>query len=370
MRILYLISYAGRAGTERYVADLMRTFKSGGHSCFLAFWQEGPLSRKMAAEGFPLLQLDMAPRHILQSAHSLAEYCRSQKIDIVHAQYPRENVIAVLSRLWRSRTKVVFTSHLTIRQPPYWRICNRWITPWDHAVIAVCSPGARLLRENGVFPKRICYIPNGLPPAPPPVRNNSIREEFGLADGVFLFLTLSRYVPEKGLDVLLSALCRVKKRTTWPFACLIAGEGPLFNDVRRKVPEYGLDENVIQTGFCADTDILLCSADAYVSSSVSAEAMSFGILEAMQCALPLAVTDVGAGRELAEGCGYVSPPGDAESLAEALLALLTDPACSRRLGEKARIKAENEYALANTSAKLMEIYRAQKNFKKKAFFSQ
>ena len=49
MNILYLISYAGKAGTEKYVENLMRTFFAQGHRCFLAYMDGGGLPEKLAA---------------------------------------------------------------------------------------------------------------------------------------------------------------------------------------------------------------------------------------------------------------------------------------------------------------------------------
>lgn len=72
--------------------------------------------------------------------------------------------------------------------------------------------------------------------------------------------------------------------------------------------ERGLDENVIRAGYRTDTEALMCSSDVYVSSALYNEAMSFAALEAMECGLPLVMTDVGAGADLADGCGECVPP--------------------------------------------------------------
>ena len=358
MRILYLISYAGGAGTEKYVADLMRVYAREGHDCRLAFWQAGRLSEWTAAVGYPVIRLNMAPGRVLRCARQLARYCRDNRIDVVHAQYPRENVIAVLSRLWRRETKVAFTSHLTMPQGLLWRVSNRILTPFDLAAVAVCSPGAALLRENGVYPPRIRYIPNGVESGPPLSRLDRIREEFGLHRDCFVMLTFARYVPEKGLDVLLEALRKLRAMTNRPFSCLIAGDGPDFDPIRRRIREWGLTENVIQAGYRRDTEELLRSADAYVSSSVRAEAMSCSILEAMRAGLPLVVTDVGAGKEMANGCGFVTTPGNPDEMAHSLRRLINDPSLCRSLGEEAYRRVNRKFDLQRSAHQLMKLYES------------
>lgn len=356
VNILYLINYAGSAGTEKYVENLLGAAARAGHRCHLGYCVPGPLSEKAAAAGCSTLRLDMSPKRVLFAARELARYCRDQGVEVIHAQYPRENVIAVLARGFYRPLRVVFTSHLTIRQGRSWRYVNRLVTPHDHCVISVCRQGAALLAENGVCRERIRVIPNGIRPGREPARENAIRQEFDLSEETFLFVTMARYAPEKGLGWLLKVLVRLKERTIRPFVCLIAGEGAEYELIARRVRDLGLTENIIQAGYRADGTRLLASADAYVSTALYNEAMSFAILEAMGCALPLAVTDVGAGAELAAGCGFACAPGDTEAMAENLRRLLEDESLCRRLGKAAREKVCRDYDLETLLQRTLECY--------------
>ena len=356
MNILYLISYAGKAGTEKYVENLMRTYSAQGHRCALAYMDGRELAEKAKELGCKAFRLDLRASHVFMAARRLARLCAENDIDVIHAQYPRENVIAVLSRLWRRETRVVFTSHLTVRQSFLWRAVNRRITPHDAACIAVCTQGANLLRENGVKEEKIRVIFNGVAPKPLPLRRNVIRAEFSLPEDCFIFFTMARYAPEKGLFFLLDALAQLKERTDAPFACLIAGDGELFDAVGEGIRERELSENVIRAGYRTDTAALLRSADVYVSSALYNEAMSFAALEAMACALPLVMTDVGAGADLAAGCGLCVPCGDAAALCEAVYRLMADDAFRCACGENARRRAETEFDLTHQCETLLALY--------------
>ena len=70
--------------------------------------------------------------------------------------------------------------------------------------------------------------------------------------------------------------------------------------------------------------------------------LGLSILEAMAHGLPCVVTDVGARREVVlDGeTGVVVPPGDTESLADALIALLEDPEGAARFGAAGRERVE------------------------------
>ena len=116
MNILYLISYAGKAGTEKYVENLMRTYSAQGHRCFLAYMDGGELAEKAKALGCGVFWLDLRAAHALAAAKSIARLCAENGIDVIHAQYPRENVIAVLSRLCRPETRLLFSIFLIIHK--------------------------------------------------------------------------------------------------------------------------------------------------------------------------------------------------------------------------------------------------------------
>ena len=164
MNILYLINYAGKAGTEKYVLNLMHILSAQGETCHLAYNVPGQLSETVSSEGFACFRFEMSTKKALSAAKKLAGYCRENKIDVIHAQYPMENVIAILSRLFYRKVKVVYTSHLTIYQNTKWKILNRLFTPFDHRIIAVCRQGADIMISNGVKKDRIQIVYNGVEP--------------------------------------------------------------------------------------------------------------------------------------------------------------------------------------------------------------
>ena len=63
MKVLYLIQYAGKGGTERYVEVLSRYLSRAGlvQPCF-AYNVDGPLVERMRELGVPTVRLDMRRR--------------------------------------------------------------------------------------------------------------------------------------------------------------------------------------------------------------------------------------------------------------------------------------------------------------------
>jgi glycosyltransferase involved in cell wall biosynthesis len=137
------------------------------------------------------------------------------------------------------------------------------------------------------------------------------------------------------------------------------GTGPDFDRDKALVPQLGIEDKVVLTGFRSDTASLLAASDIYLNSS-SSEAMSFAILEALGAGLPLVLTDVGGNPELVntgEVCGELVPYGDEEGYAAAIARLLEDDALRSRYAAAARAKAQGEFDLYNLLEKLYKIYQ-------------
>ena len=358
MNILYLINFAGKAGTEKYVSNLMHILSAKGEKCHLAYAVDGKLSADMENEGFPCIQINMSKT--LSAAKRLAKYCRDNKIDVIHAQYPKENIIALLSKLFYSKVKVVYTNHLTIDQGIKWKILNRIFTPFDHRVIAVCRQGADIMRGNGVCKRRIQVIYNGVFPSEERIIDRSFAREFNVPDDAFVMSIMARYEVEKGLPFLLASLAKLKRKTDKPFVCFIAGDGSQFDEFAMMTSNSGMAENIIQLGFRQDGDRMLKSSDLYLNTSSKNEAMSFAILEAMNAGLPLVVTDVGGNRDLAETntvCGKVLKYGDKEGFSDAILEIMESEKLQKELSDNALKKVKTEFNLEKLANDVFETYK-------------
>ncbi len=363
MNVLYLINYAGKAGTEKYVENLVRILGKDKIKPYFAYNIDGELSEKMKNMGVPTLQFDMGKHSMFSAAKTLARYCMNNNIDVIHAQYPRENIVALLAKRHYDKVKVVMTNHLTLRLSGasgiVWRLLNKHFTPKNHRIIAVCNEGREIMIENGVARNRIQVVFNGIEPAGRPIKTDAVRKELKLSDDCFIMTIFARFSPEKGLDFLLDVLYQLKTTTDRTFCCLICGDGDLFDEISARISSLELKNECRLLGYRKDTKDILLASDAYICTSSHNEAMSFAILEAMNSGLPLIVTDVGGNRDLAETnlqCGFVKSYGDVKGFAKAISCLMNDSDLRQKLSLAATDKIQKHFDLNKLANDVYDAY--------------
>lgn len=165
------------------------------------------------------------------------------------------------------------------------------------------------------------------------VHNGTQRIEFSpgeLNKKIPTVLFLGRLGENKGTDTLIKAMQAVKAKI--PGAVLeLCGNGDLefYKSQARDLP------NIKFFGWINDSErrAALARATVYCLPSWK-EGLPFSILEAMSAGLPVISTPVGSIPEaITHGVnGYLVPPGDPESLADAIISVLKDPSLASRMG--------------------------------------
>ncbi|MCI4327248.1 MAG: glycosyltransferase [Thermoplasmata archaeon] len=138
---------------------------------------------------------------------------------------------------------------------------------------------------------------------------------------------VGRLVPYKGVSVLLEA-AELLRRESVAFTVLIAGRGPLLEELKAESARRGLGGAVRFLGFVPDEEIgdLYRFADVVCCPSIGTlESSATALEEAAMCGTPVAGSDLpGAAESIPhDGVrGILVPPRDASALAHALRRLL------------------------------------------------
>jgi glycosyltransferase involved in cell wall biosynthesis len=146
---------------------------------------------------------------------------------------------------------------------------------------------------------------------------------------------------------------------------LVVGEGFFGEEEKLKVEaaRLGLQDNVVITGRVAEEDVpaYLSMGDVAlypIEDNLITRAKSpVKVLEPMLMGLPIVAHRVGQAAEFIGDAGVLVEPGNLLDMADAVSALLSDPARRKRIGEKAR---ERVWAEFNWEKLCLEAEKAYK----------
>lgn len=170
-------------------------------------------------------------------------------------------------------------------------------------------------------------------------------------------LFVGRLMREKGVDLLLDALSRLKG----DWACTIVGEGIASEQIRAHARSRGVDHRVTFAGWLTGDALAEALQAATVVAVPSRWPEPFGIvgIEAMAHARPVVAFRVGGIPEwLDDGVtGYAVAPGDVDAFAAGLGRLLDHPDEARAFGAAGRARVAKDFVASAHLARLMPIYK-------------
>lgn len=227
------------------------------------------------------------------------------------------------------------------------------------AVIVPSQGVGELLRQRGVRQAPI-IIPTGIHPER--FRGGDrwgMRARLGIPGEAPLVLYVGRLGWEKNLPYLLQAFHRVAA-VAEPAHLLLAGGGPMEEELRRLAGELGLADRVHLPGMLSLSDL----RDAYAAADVFAfasetETQGLVVAEAMAAGLPVvALAATGIVDVVQGGRSGILVSGGPEEFAGALLQVIGDAALRRRLSQGARRRAA-EFSAAAMTDRLVALYEEQ-----------
>lgn len=210
--------------------------------------------------------------------------------------------------------------------------------------LALSTRSLEHLVQSGFSLDQIVLLPNGIDPTVYQDAALARTSRPPAASGDILTIVCpARLSYQKGQDVLLQAWRTVQEQV--PTARLIlAGDGPQRQSLERLAADLHISSTVEFAGLVEDVRPLLSAAHGFVLPS-RYEGMPNALLEAMAAGLPCVATRVSGTEEIiCDGrSGMLVPPEDPETLAEALIVILTDHDRARTLGSEARARVAGAF---------------------------
>ena len=358
-RILQVCGSAA-GGVRAHLADCARLLAANGHDVIV----EAPAAVLDGLDIEPARAepLEIGPRPSLNDTLAVARLRRlGRRADVLHAHGLRAGALAALAlgRRRRGRTRLVVTLHnLTVGGRLTTLVgdrLERLIARRADLVLAVSPDLAERAQDLGTPHVELAIIPAVPPqqPAEPSTSDAAAAEDAWPRSGARL-LTVARLAPQKGLPLLLEAAAILSREVDAgrlaAFTWALAGDGPGREQAAERIAAEQLP--VALLGRRSDAPALMEVADIVVQTSLW-EGQPLTIQEALRAGTAIVATDVGGTAVTARGGALLVDP-QAQTIAEALRTLLSDPEARTRAAERAQAAARLLPGLEDLAAQLRQ----------------
>jgi colanic acid biosynthesis glycosyl transferase WcaI len=215
------------------------------------------------------------------------------------------------------------------------------------AVTTISRAMASRIKDKGVAPERVHFLPNwaDLEAIKPGKRRNALRRELGL-DAEVMVLYAGNMGEKQGLELILAAAALTRHDPGIRY--ILAGEGAARPRLMARAQQLALDTvRFLPLQLRERFPLLLAAADIHLvvqkdqASDLVMPSKLGNILAAGRPFIATARPETELGRVTSESqAGLLVPPGDAGSLAQAIVNLARKPEARKKMGHKARKFAE------------------------------
>lgn len=212
-----------------------------------------------------------------------------------------------------------------------------FVCRFSHRIICLTeSSRYQYLIRRAAPDERFVVVPNAMTfaGAPKPERVEALRKQYGFDRHTYNVVSIGRLYEQKRIDWLLTSWQRVIQSE--PNAHLwIVGHGPKRDEWHRLAESLQIQERItwIEKQDFTGAEFI-AAGDIFVHTALF-ETFGNVILEAMQAGIPITATDVDGPKNIVTNDheGFLTPPGDPDAFADALLRLMAQPELRKRFGQ-------------------------------------
>jgi glycosyltransferase involved in cell wall biosynthesis len=363
-RVLYVHGIGSIGGAERDLIALLCRLDRRVWQPAIACPEAGPLREVAQAQDVPTYPVNLPPWRKVSSLVSRQAAVRRLRTLLVDVQ----PVLVHVNDIWWVPHTVRAVAGLPhripiiahVRQETQPRKVSQYALDRVDYVVAVSHQVEQGVLIGGVESRRVRMHYSGVDCSAMASSEeiHNVRAQHGIPRPALLIGTLANLLPLKGYEVMLDALPAVLAAVPAVHYLIIGGgESEYGTRLNAMTVERGISERVHFAGFQKSIAPYLSALDLYVHPSLK-EAFGLAVVEAMVMAKAVVATTTGGLPEVvAEGeTGLLVAPGDAESLAQAVISLLEDNHRRVRMGLAGKVRAQEKFNLDASVAHIEQLY--------------
>lgn len=348
-------------------------------------WKPGGLQNKIIETQFyqegsfkvvPISNYSQNNQGLLTFGTDLIELLQKNRPQIIQVEQGSKSLacaqLILLNKLLKLQAKNILFTWWNLPYQLNWpvSVLENYNLQHTDGIIAGNLDGAKILRQRGyqgaikVMPQlgvdETLFCRSG--------KDADLSLRFGIEPTDFVVGFVGRFVEEKGLLTLASALAGLKK-SSWKW--LLVGQGKLRSHLAEKCIEWGISDRIIWAESVSHEEIppyinlmnclVLPSQTSYRFKTLTAvgwkEQFGHVLIEAMACQIPVIGSDCGEIPHVIGDAGLVFPEGNAGVLRECLQQLMERQELAADLGDRGYHRAMTNYTNKALAEQLLEFYK-------------
>ncbi len=280
--------------------------------------------------------------------------------DIVHTHMAKAGTLGRIAARLTGVPVVVHTFHGNVFREYFSKPVSAAVRKWEaalaafsDAIVAISPSQVAELTAAGIPKEKIRLIPLGIPlerfdNLPP---KKASRKYFGIPDDAVCVGWVARLVPVKDPRLMVEAVAAAKRRLG-SIVLLIAGDGPLREEVEALAKRLGVDARIL--GWQSDLPRFYSACDVVALSSKN-EGFPVALIEAIASSRPVAATAVGGVADLFAdvGQGAQAEEHSPEGLASAIEKALQIPEAQLQISSR---RVRDRYGAGRLLADIEALY--------------
>jgi len=239
---------------------------------------------------------------------------------------------------------------VNLLQKLYLRSLGTRIFQSSTRIVCLTRADAKQVLRLGGPASKIRVIPNAV--------NAEMFKPFPKKEQDNLVVWIGRFVPEKGLKILIEAAKHVRSHIN-DVKFILVGDGPLRNELEHLIKVRGLTNHMSLIGPLKHEEVadVLAKASIFTFPSIK-EGMPKAVLEAMAAGKAVVASDIPGMDEIIESGfnGVLVQPRNASALGDTIIALLNDKRLRKSLGRNARQAVIKHFSWDNVLSLLSGVY--------------
>jgi glycosyltransferase involved in cell wall biosynthesis len=169
---------------------------------------------------------------------------------------------------------------------------------------------------------------------------NTIRQELGVSSDALLIGMIARVHFWKGQSYFLELSNLIRQKNGNVKFVMVGDAFPgyeyIYEEIKNKVEELDLQDDVIDLGYRTDISRILDGLDIFILPSILPDPLPTTILEAMSASKPVVATNHGGAPEMIadEMSGYLIPWDNAQKAVDIIFPLINDRSLREEMGRK------------------------------------